>query len=578
MNIHRRLLSFAGSAGLFLPMAMFFGILAGGLTILQSSFLSKVIAGVFIDQLNLQDVAPFLWVILAVVLFRTVFSFLNEYLAGRLSINIKVKLRELLLAKIDRLGPAFVRSEKTGELTTAAMQGVESLDAYFSQYLPQILIAVILPLAILIVVFPMDLLTGIIFLLTAPLIPVFMRLIGWASEAVTKRQWQALSRLGNYFLDTLQGIATLKALGRSKERVQQVWSASDQYRRTTLSILKVTFLSALVLELVATLSTAVVAVEIGLRLLYSRIEFQQAFFILLIAPEFYAPLRNLSARFHAGMAGITAASRIFEVLDLPEKEHGKHFNQATTTPFNGEFVLEARNLSYSYPGNPVNSVQNINFHLESGKHYALVGASGAGKTTVAQLLLRLIEPEQGSIFVNDQEMYHWSVSTWRARMAWVPQKPAIFNSTVFENLTLGDQSYSISQIDQAVKMAGLTSVVSGLRDGYETNLLEAGARLSGGELQRIAIARAILRNPRFLILDEPTSSLDINNEKLLSESLKQLMQGRTTLTIAHRLSTIQNADQIILMDKGRLVDTGNHKELLSRNPLYTHLVSAGRTA
>lgn len=578
MNNQSRLIREARASGLLLPLAILFGFLAGVLIVLQSYQVSRIIAGVFLQKQTLSQVLPLLRAVILIVIARALLTFLNEVAAGRLAVNVKNRLRRLLFEKLNRLGPAYLKDEHTGELVTTAIQGVDALDAYYSQYLPQVLIAVLLPVTILVVVFPIDLLTGVVFLFTAPLIPLFMMLIGWASEALTKRQWLAMSRLGSYFLDTLQGIATLKALGKGKDRAGEVRLVSDRYRAATLKVLRLTFLTALVLELVATISTAVVAVEIGLRLLYSRIEFQQAFFILLMAPEFYLPMRNLSARYHAGMTGITAAKRIYEVLDTPDQAPSA-VRDATdlADQFAGDYVISLRDVQYSYAGQEENSLQGINLDLQAGTHYALVGMSGSGKSTLAQVLLRFIEPDAGELTINRINAGEWSREDWRHFVGWVPQKPMLFSRSLLENITLGDTHLTDEEIENSIKRAELDEVVAALPQGIHTQLLEGGARLSGGEAQRVALARAFIKNPRLLILDEPTAHLDLLLEKKIARTLRRLMNGRTTVTIAHRLSTIQNADEILVLDQGRLVDRGKHQELIERCSVYRALISARRS-
>jgi ATP-binding cassette subfamily C protein CydD len=576
MNLQFRLLREARSLGLLLPGAILFGFLVGALVVLQSFELSKVISGVFLDHHTLSQVLPLLRGILFIVLFRVLFTILNEVISGKLAVNIKIHLSQLLLEKLNRLGPAYLKREQTGELATTALQGVDALDAYFSQFLPQVLISFMLPVTILIVVFPMDLLTGFVLLITAPLIPMFMVLIGWAAQALTKRQWLGLTRLGAYFLDTLQGIATLKALGRSRDRANEVREVSEQYRQATMNVLRVTFLSALILELVATISTAVVAVEIGLRLLSARIEFQQAFFILLIAPEFYIPLRNLSARYHAGMTGVTAANRIYEILDTPEP--GKAISLSAHNlddEFDTKFVISLKDLEYRYPGQSDHSLKHLNLDLIQGKHYALVGSSGSGKSTLAGILMRFLDPESGFLTINGKEAAGWSRDDWRQYFGWVPQRPMLFNTTLRENITLGKDNFTLQEFEQAIKSAFLESVINSLPMGLDTQINESGARLSGGEAQRVALARAFLKNPRVLILDEPSSHMDIALEQNLTTSINHLMTGRTTLTIAHRLSTVRSADDIILLENGELIDQGNHESLMQKCKQYRDLINAG---
>ncbi|KAF0112157.1 MAG: ATP-binding cassette subfamily C bacterial CydD [Chloroflexi bacterium] len=575
MNNNVRLIRQAHTAGLLLPLTILFGFAAGGLVVLQSWLLSGVISGVFLEKQALMQVVPLLRGILIVLLARVVFTVANETLAGALAVKVKTDLRDQLLDKINRLGPAFLKGERTGELTTTALQGLDALDVYFSQFLPQILLAVILPVTILVIVFPLDPLTGVVFLVTAPVIPLFMVLIGRMSESHTKRQWTALSRLGAYFLDTLQGLSTLMILGRSKDRAGELKAVSERYREVTLTVLRITFLSAFVLELVATISMAVVAVEIGLRLLYSRILFEQGFFILLIAPEFYLPMRNLSARYHAGMTGLTAARRIFELLDLPEQKPAFDTRESQqTNPFYKPFRLVAREMTFMYPGNSEKTLDRINLEIESGKHYALVGESGAGKSTLAQLLMQFMRPDSGAIMINGVDICEWNVEIWRRGISWVPQKPAMFNTTLLENVRLLNPERSREEVTAALEKALLGQLLSDLPAGLDTQLMEGGARLSGGEAQRVALARAFLKDSPFVLMDEPTAHLDAELEKMLLIATRELLKDRTSITIAHHLSTVQAADEIFVMQHGRFVEKGTHPVLLAVGGEYVRLIHA----
>lgn len=513
-----------------------------------------------------------------IVLGRAVFTIINETLSGRLAVRIKEILRDELLAKISRLGPIFLKGERAGELTTTTLQGLDSLDAYFSQFLPQILLAALLPVSILIVVFPIDLLTGIVFVLTAPLIPLFMILIGKLSENHTKRQWTALSRLGAYFLDTLQGLSTLMVLGRSKERGTEIRAVSDQYRSVTMNVLKITFLSAFVLEMIATIATALVAVEIGLRLLYSRMEFQQAFFILLIAPEFYLPLRNLSLRYHAGMSGLTAAGRIYEILDIPEKPLSGKSTQKIIHPFSSSFEIQFKNVSYQYQGRPTAALNGISLSIESGKHYALVGESGSGKSTLAWLVLRFLSPGSGTITVNGEDIDQWDLNMWRKAIGWVPQISKLFNTSLLENIRLMDQERTRAEVMIALEKAGLTEFLSKLPRGLDTPLLEGGVRLSGGEARRVILARAFLKDAPFLIMDEPSAHLDFDLEQAIVDTTSILQTERTTLTIAHRLTTVRSADHIFVLKQGLLVEQGTNEELEKSGGEYWRLLNSTRNA
>ena len=576
MNKNTRLIQKARSTGLLFPLIVLFGFLAGGLVVWQSWLLSDVISKVFLAKQTLAQVFPLLKMTLLVVLGRAFFTIINESLAGKLAVKIKDGLREELFTKINQLGPSFLKGEKTGELTTTALQGLDALDAYFSQYLPQILLSALLPVTILLVVFPMDLLTGIVFVITAPLIPLFMILIGKLSQNHTQRQWVGLSRLGAYFLDTLQGLSTLMQLGQSRERGDKIRQVSESYREVTMNVFKITFLSAFVLELISTISTALVAVEIGLRLLYGNMEFQQAFFILLIAPEFYLPLRNLSVRYHAGMNGLTAAGRIFQVLDTPENSNAPSVVEKDPAQLADKFALAFHGVSYHYPDSHKAALEEINLELESGKHYSLVGESGAGKSTLAQLIMRFIVPESGSILFNDGDIQSWNLDQWRNLIAWVPQIARLFNTNLLENVRLHNPEYSSDEVLAALEKAGLQKFVHNLPDGLQTPLQEGGVRLSGGEAQRVVLARAFLKNAPFLVMDEPTAHLDIDLEHEFLETSELLQQGRTTLTIAHRLGTVIRSDQIFVLKRGRLIERGIHQELISRQGEYARLLEDSR--
>jgi ATP-binding cassette subfamily C protein CydCD len=573
--MHRRLLALARDTRFSLIITVLSGLLAGLLTISQAWLLSSTINVVFLEGQSLAQVMDWLNLILAIIAGRAALAWVNEVSANSVAVRVKTDLRERLFAHIQALGPAYTRGERTGDLTTAAVEGIEALDAYFSQYLPQLVITALVPLSILIFVFPIDLLSGIILLVTAPLIPFFMVLIGKGAEIVTNRQYETLSRLSAHFLDSLQGLTTLKVFGQSKTHAKSIAKVSDQFRDRTMAVLRITFLSALALELLATLSTAVIAVEIGLRLLYAKMEFREAFFLLILAPEFYLPLRMLGARFHAGMAGTSAARRIFEILDLESREQRVVSREIDGLKQQRLFsTLELSNLSYNYPDESTPTLQNINLQINAGQHIALVGSSGAGKSTLVNLLLGFIQPSSGNISTIDHSQFTVHSPPSTDQIAWVPQKPYLFHDTVANNILLGNPDATYEQLVEATKAAHLHEFITSLPEGYETVIGEGGARLSGGQAQRLALARAFLKNAPILILDEPTSSLDPETESLLEESTRHLMQEKTVITIAHRLNTVFQADQIIVLEKGSIVERGKHGELVKKGGAYSKMVGA----
>ena len=569
--INKRLLRLAQSARLNLILTIMFSLLGGIVLVGQAYFLSQIINGVFLEQQTLADVKILLLVLLILSFIRAGFTWSGQVSAQRVAGQVKTNLRDRLTAHLLALGPAYTHGERTGELTNTAVEGVESLNAYFSQYLPQLATAALVPLTILLVVFPLDTLSGLVLLLTAPLIPIFMILIGKQADHMTRRQWISLSRMSAHFLDVLQGLTTLKILNRSRQQTNTIARISYRFGEVTMSVLRVAFLSALVLELVATLSVAIVAVEIGLRLLYGRMVFVDALFILILAPEFYIPLRMLGTRFHAGMSGVAAAQRIFEVLDTPVSEASA---ATDSTELASEFSIKFDHVHYAYDDGERPALNGVSLTLSSGQKVALVGPSGAGKSTMAHLLLRFIDPQQGRITINDTPLSSLDLSAWRTKVAWVPQNPYLFHGTVTENIRLARPDANMDKIQTAARQAHADVFIDALPQGFDTPIGERGARLSGGQAQRIALARAFLKNAPFLILDEATANLDPEHEAHIQAAIEHLLQNRTALIIAHRLNTVTTADQIVVMENGKIVGQGTHDALVKKTGLYTQMVSA----
>ncbi len=580
MNIDPRLLRQARVAQAAMLLTLLFGVGGGVLVILQAGNLSAVIARVFLAGQTLSQVAGLLRWLFVIFLLRAGATLGGEVAANAVAVRVKAGLRQLLLEKFIRLGPAYQNRHESSDLAAAALQGVENLDAYFSQFLPQIVLAAVIPLAVLAAVFPRDPLSGLILLITAPLIPVFMVLIGKLAEALTNRQFTALQRMSAFFLDTMQGLTTLKALGQSTNQTEKIKTVSERYRRATMSVLQTTFLSALVLEWVGTLSTAVVAVEIGLRVLYGRLGFEQALFILIVAPEFYLPLRMLGQRFHAGMAGVAAARKIFEVLETPENAASSQ-SRSIHRGAGGEAAWIDRPIcfeavSFQFPGREEAALKAISFCIQPGEMIAVVGRSGAGKSTLAHLLLGFIQPTEGKIRAGYQRMQDIPIEVWRNQIAWVSQQPVLFSGSLLDNMRIANPDAQLLAIAMAAEAAGLLDVVDHLPQGWDTPIGEGGMRLSGGQGQRLALARAFLRNKPFLVLDEPTARLDSQREQQLAEATRRLCVGRTVFVIAHRLQTVREADNILVLENGRLVEMGDHSELVRLNGAYARLLQAGQ--
>ncbi len=572
----KRLLALARSSNLALTITIVLGFITGLLTILQAWIFARIINDVFLSGLTRDSVLGLLAALVGVVVIKAGTVWGSEVAANLVAQRVKSDLRERLVTHLAALGPAYTQSERTGELALAAIEGIENLEAYFSQYLPQLVLAASIPLSVLLLVFPIDPLSGLVFALTAPLVPFFMVLVGRSGEALTSRQFQTLRRLSAHFYDVLQGLTTLKALNQSRSQAGVIGEVSERYRDVTMQVLRVTFLSALALELLTTISTAIIAVEIGFRLLYRNMDFLPAFFILVLAPDFYLPLRLLGLRFHAGMNGVSAATRIFEILDVPLPKQNTPHAPRNLTPELVRIAFSA--VSYTYPDRASPAVNEVTFDIPPSQTTALVGASGAGKTTIANLLMRFIEPESGYISVGGIPLSGIPADEWRRHIGWVPQNPYLFSDTIAANLRLAKPAAPESDLLRACERARLLDFIRALPDGLETRIGERGARLSGGQAQRLALARAFLKDAPFLLLDEPTSSLDPALEAELQASVRELMQGRTTLVIAHRLATVYQADQIVALDGGKVVELGTHDELRLKGGVYAQLISPSSIA
>jgi len=569
--MNRELLRQVGSAGVFLGLTVALGLLAAAVTIVQLLALSKVVDGVFLGGMGLAEVGDSLLLLLGASILRSGLLWGREVVAQRGAVRVKSELRERLFAHVLRLGPSYTVGERTGELTTTATEGVERLDAYFGRYLPQTFLSVLVPLMIAGYIFPRDPSSAVLLLVTAPVIPVLMVLVGGYAEEHTRRQWKALSRMGASFLDALQGLTTLKVFGRSADEGEKVAAASEEFRKRTMKVLRYAFLSGFVLEFMTAAAIALVAVTLGVRVISGNMPFEVAFLVLLLAPEFYKPLRELGVHRHAGMEGSAAADRIFEILSTPVPMWQGSDSQDHVSD---GLSIEFSSAGYTYPGGDRAAVSDLTLALPAGTRTALVGRSGSGKSTLVNLLMRFVDPESGTILANGVRITDLPAKTWRENLALVPQRPHLFHGSVLENIRMARPEASRKDVERAAELAGAAEFVRRLPYGYATQIGERGARLSGGEAQRMAIARAFLKDAPVLVMDEPTSSLDPESERLVRDAVERLTRGRTVLVIAHRLSTVYKSDRIAVLDDGKLAETGTHRELIQRDGLYASLVNA----
>ncbi len=543
-----RLLRYARATRSFLAVSVGLGTIAAGLIVARAWLLAEVVTGAFVDGKDVTELRGPLELLLAVVVARAGVAWAAELAAGRSSARAKSQLREALLERVALLGGDSSRVQRTGALQTLATRGIDVLDAYFSLYLPQLFLAVIVPVVVLVVVVVNDWISALIIAATLPLIPLFMALVGAATRDRMDLQVRTLERLAGHFLDVVAGLPTLKIFGRAKAQAAAVGEITERYRVSAIATLRITFLSSLILELVATISVALVAVAIGLRLMSGSLDLRTALFVLVLAPEAYLPLRQLGANYHASAEGMAAAERAFAVLEQPLPARGTRAD----IPDPALSGLTVDRLTVTYPGRDRPALDSVSLTVEPGEVLALAGPSGSGKSTLLAVLLGLVAADSGSVRVGGVELADLDPDAWRSTLAWVPQRPHLFAASVAENVRLGRPGASGDQVQRAITAAGLSAVVKRLPQGLDTVLGDHGAGLSAGERQRIAVARAFLRDSPLLLLDEPTANLDGHTERELLQAVRRLSQGRTVVLVAHRPALLAMADRVVHLAEVRV--------------------------
>jgi thiol reductant ABC exporter CydD subunit len=479
-----------------------------------------------------------------VVLGRALVGWLSERVADHTSARAKSELRQALMERVAGLGPSGLDREQSGGLTVLATSGIDALDAYFARYLPQLFLAVIVPVTVIIVALGADWISAVIIAVTVPLIPIFMGLVGQTTRAKMGRQARQLQRLAGHFLDVVAGLPTLKVFGRAKAQAQAIADITDQYRRATMDTLKVAFVSSLILELLATISVALVAVAVGLRLLGGHVSLATALFVLILAPEAYLPLRLLGANFHASAEGMKAADDVFAVLEQPLPARGT----ATDLPDVARSALRIERLEVVYPGREVPALVLPDLTIGPGDVVAIAGPSGCGKSTLLGVLLGLTTASAGSVHIGELDLAELDPDVWRTQVSWIPQRPHLFARTIAENVRLSRPDASDADLRAAISQVGLDDAVNRLPQGLATVLGTGGAGLSTGERQRVALARAFLRDAPILLLDEPTANLDGQTEEAVLSAVRTLMVGRTVIIAAHRPSLLLLADRVVSLD------------------------------
>lgn len=525
----------------------------------QTWSVAVIVDGIFMGSAPREALAASFLTALVALALRITLDCAEEMCSLRLATRIKMDLRARLVEKLAQLSPVQLETLQAGKLLNLLYDGIDTLENYFSGYLPQLFKAVFIPVLFLIVIFPRDPLSAVVMLVTLPLIPVFMILIGKWTQRESVRQWVLLTRFAAFLQDVLAGLVTLKSLGRSRQQGEKIGEISEAYRKATFSVQKWAFISSLALELVATISIAMVAVGLGLRLCNGTLTFLIGFYILLLAPEYYQPMRTLGQYFHSGINAQEAAKSIYAFLEIEPwpMPGGDHAEEKVTS-------IRFEHVSYRYPDAAEDAVHDVSLTLSAGQSLAFVGDSGSGKTTLMMLAMGFLTPTAGTIFVNEVPLEKWRRDAYHARLAAVLQTPYIFQGTVRENIVFASD-LSAEAAARAAKIAdqvGLTALLRTLPTGLDTRIGQGGQQLSGGQTALLLVARALYRESDVLFLDEMTDNLDVESERALVDALAPLTRGRATWIIAHRLQTLRQVDRIVVMRHGRITASGSYEEIV----------------
>lgn len=554
-----------------LTIMLLLSILIGVMIVAQAYLLVTIIDGVFLQKQSFSEVLPLLGGLLFVFFLRTLFSYLSGRTGVKLGAQAKSFFRKALLKKYSRNPLQASLQGQSGQKVSMMMDAVDEMDSYFSSYIPQVIRSAFIPILILVIVFMEHVNTGLIMLITSPFIPIFMIIIGLQTKKKSEEQMDKLGEFSGRFLDTLQGLVTLKIFGQAKRQVELIKESSLGFRDATMEILKIAFTSSFMLELISMLSIGIVALEVALQLIiFDGITFYTAFLVLILTPEYYTGLKDLGSAFHNGQTSIGAAKKVMQELQQEEQavEWGTEDLINHQPP-----QISIQQAGFSY-GDEQFSLHGIQAEIEPRANVAIVGKSGSGKTTLLHLLAGLLPVSEGKIYVNGKELPAYKEEEWFNQLSYISQHPYIFAGTISDNIAIGaNKPVTRTEIKQAAEQAGIAEMINMLKDGYDTRIGEGGRGLSGGEMQRVALARAFLKRPSVIFFDEPTTGLDVHTEKVLQTSMEKLSERATVITVAHRLHTIKKADIILYLENGRLKASGKHDNLLQTVPDYRRMVS-----
>jgi len=552
------------------------GWLIGLAAVVQALLLARLIHAIVIDGRPVEALGRELGLLAGVLAGRALLTGLREITGFAAGARVREVVRMEFVDRIFAAGPAFTRREESGALGSVLLEQVEALQDFYALFLPQLALAVLVPLTIAAAVFPVSWAAGALLLVTAPVIPFFTVLVGMGAESISQRHFESLARMSAHFLDVLRGLATLKLFGRSREERAEIARVSAEYRRRTMSVLRVAFLSSAVLEFFASLSIALVAVYLGMGFLgyfqfgaYGRpLTLADGLFVLLLAPEFYLPLRELGAHYHARAQAIGAAARLRAVAEAPVTAAAAG---GCPLPAGRELRLRCVDLEFGYGEGRPPAVRGVSLELRTGKSVALVGGSGAGKSTLLFLLMGFLQPQRGEIRVGELSLAQADLLAWRRKIGWLGQNPVLFSGSIADNIRLGRPEAGPEEIREAAGRAGVLEFARQLPEGLETHVGELGGGFSRGQAQRVALARALLRDAPLLMLDEPTAGLDAETERRVLDAVDRLRESHAILTVTHRLADILRADRVYVMEAGRIVEEGSPAELDAARGVFHRL-------
>ena len=554
------------------------GTAGGVLIVVQSWLLARLLHGVIMDGAGIDQVMPCIGGFVAAALGRGLLTWVREICGFNAGAAVRGSVRRTLIREITERGPLYTAGRHTGALGTAILEQVEALQPFYSHYLPQLALAVLIPGTILAVTFPLSWAAAGLLLATAPLIPMFMVLVGMGAETISQRHFQAMSRMSAHFLDTLRGLPTLKLFGRSRTEDQRIAEVSEAYRRRTMSVLRVAFLSAAVLEFFSAIAIALVAVYLGMSYLgyisfgtYGQpLRFDHGLFILFLAPEYYLSFRELGTHYHSRADAVGAADELLPVLSGTGPRALSNPGGRRVSPDSG---IRVDHVSLAFDQGRRQALDDVSIDIARGEHVKIVGESGAGKTSLLHLILGFVTPDVGRVTVGQVPITDADVTHWRRQVAWVGQEPTVFYGSIADNIRLGNPQAGLSEIEAAARLARAWEFIERLPEGLDTRIGESGFGLSRGQAQRIALARAFLKDAPLLLLDEPTANLDRRNQDLVMDAVTDLARGKTLVLLTHRLEGIHRADRVVVMHRGRVMESGTAGELLDADGHFARLAA-----